>query len=149
MHGEIYMIQIRIIFGAIVSVILYVGWMFILTSVGFIFFTEEVVINGNEIVRSTISINPIFKWLFAGLIPSFFFAGQYIFCNNSTELEEKISYLRDMKITLIGFSLWLVVIIGMSLFQMNINYYMNLGGGYLIIFIIYYRFSTIATSVWK
>lgn len=146
---KVYMKQIRSILGAIVSMILYVGWMFILTSVSFIFFTEEIVINGNEIVRSTISISPIFKWLFAGLIPSFFFAGQYIFCNNSTELEEKISYLRNIKITLIGFSLWLIVIMGMSLFQMNINYYMNLGGGYLTIFIIYYRFSTFTTSVWK
>lgn len=84
--------EIRIILGAIVSMILYVGWMFILASVSFIFFTEEIVINGNEIVRSTISISPIFKWLFAGLFPSFFFAGQYIFCNNSTEPEEKIRY---------------------------------------------------------
>jgi hypothetical protein len=44
-HGESYMRQIKNIFGAIVSLILYVGWMFILISVSFIFFTEEAVIN--------------------------------------------------------------------------------------------------------
>ena len=132
--------QIRIILGGIVSLILSYSWIIILTAVSFIYFTEEVVINGSEIVRSTISISPIYKWLFAGPFPVFFFASQYIFCNNSTELEEKINYLRDIKITLMGFSLWLVVIMGISLFQMNIDYYVNLGGGYLTMLIIYSKF---------
>ena len=70
----------------------------------------------SEVIKSTITINPIFNWLMAGLVPVFFFDGQYILCNNFIEHEEKINYLRDIKITLMGFSLWLVVIMGIFLF---------------------------------
>ncbi len=77
-------------------------------------------------------------WLIVGPYLVYFFASQYILCNNSTEHKEKINYLRDMKITLMGFSLWLVVIMGFFLlFQTNIDYYVNIGGGYLTILIIY------------
>ena len=132
--------QIRIILGGIISLISYFGWIFILTAVSFIFFSGKEVIFGSEVVKSTITINPIFNWLMAGLFPVFFFASQYILCNNFAEYEEKINFLRDIKITLMGFSLWLVVIMGIFLFQMNIDYYMNLGGGYLTILIIYSKF---------
>ncbi|NOR59415.1 MAG: hypothetical protein GQ469_02110 [Methanosarcinales archaeon] len=92
--------QIRIILGGIISIILYFGWILFLTAVSFTFFSEKAVIFGNEVVKSTITINPIFNWLMAGLFLVFFFASQYILCNNSTEHNEKINYLRDMKITL-------------------------------------------------
>ena len=75
--------QIRIILGGIISLISYFGWIFILTAVSFIFFSEKEVIFGSEVVKSTITINPIFNWLMAGLFPVFFFASQYILCNNS------------------------------------------------------------------
>ena len=132
--------QIRIILGGIISIILYFGWILFLTAVSFTFFSEKAVIFGNEVVKNTITINPIFNWLMAGLFLIFFFASQYILCNNSTEHNEKINYLRDMKITLMGFSLWLVVIMGFFLFQMNIDYYVNIGGGYLAILIFYSKF---------
>ncbi|MCK5267847.1 MAG: hypothetical protein KAR07_06755 [Spirochaetes bacterium] len=131
---------LRIILGSILSLILYYGWIIILTVVEFTFFSEKEVIFGTEVVKSTISNNPIFNWLMAGLFLVFFFASQYILCNNSTEHKEKINYLRDMKITLMGFSLWLVVIMGLLLFQINIDYYVNIGGGYLAILIIHSKF---------
>jgi len=132
--------QTRIIFGSIISLILYFGWILFLTAVSFTFFSEKAVIFGNEVVKSTIAINPIFNWLMAGLIFVFFFASQYFLCNNSTEHKEKNNYLRDMKITLMGFSLWLVVIMGLFLFNVNIDYYINIGGGYFAILIIYSKF---------
>lgn len=92
--------QIRIILGGIISLISYFGWIFILTAVSFIFLSEKGVIFGSEVVKSTITINPIFNWLMAGLFPVFFFASQYILCNNFAEYEEKINFLRDIKITL-------------------------------------------------
>ena len=132
--------EIRIIFGGIISMILYFGWILFLTAVSFTFFSEKAVIFGSEVVKSTITLNPIFDWLMAGLFLVFFFASQYILCNNLAEHDEKINYLRDAKITLMGFSLWLVVIMGIFLFQMNIDYYINIGGGYLTILIMYSKF---------
>jgi len=134
--------QRRIILGGIISLILTYSWIvIILIAVSFFYFTEEVVvIGGNEVVLGTVTINPIFDWAMMGPFLVFFFASQYILCNNSIEHKEKINYLRDMKITLMGFSLWLVIIMGLFLFQMNINYYVNIGGGYLAILIIYSKF---------
>ncbi len=117
---------IRIILGSIISLILSFSWIFILTALGFTFFYGK--------------IDSIIMWLIIGPYLVYFFASQYILCNNSTEHKEKINYLRDMKITLMGFSLWLVVIMGFFLFQMNIDYYVNIGGGYLTILIIYSKF---------
>lgn len=131
--------EIRIIFGGIISIILHFCWVLFLTAVSFIFFSERSVIFGSEVVKSTITLNPIFNWLMAGLFLVFFFASQYILCNNLTEHDEKINYLIDAKIILVGFSLWLVVIVGIFLFQMNIDYYVNIGGGYLTIIIVYYK----------
>lgn len=137
--------EIRIILGGIISIILHFGWVLFLTAVSFIFFSEKSVIFGSEVVKSTITLNPIFNWLMAGLFLVFFFVSQYILCNNLTEYDEKINYLRDAKITLMGFSLWLVVIMGFFLFQMNIDYYINLAGGYLTIIIMYSKFHTPST----
>ncbi len=117
---------IRIILGSIISLILSFSWIIILTALGFTFFYGK--------------IDSIIMWLIVGPYLVYFFASQYILCNNSTEHKEKINYLRDMKITLMGFSLWLVVIMGFFLFQMNIDYYVNIGGGYLTILIIYSKF---------
>ncbi|MDW7774757.1 MAG: hypothetical protein SCH39_00285 [Methanosarcinales archaeon] len=134
------MIKIRNIGGAIITLISYYIWIFSLLAVSFYFFSEEELIFGSVVVGSTISSNLIFNWFIAGVLPVFFFAGQYIVCNNSTEREEKINYLRDVKITLLGFLLWLLIIMGFSLFQINIDSRINFGGGYLIILIIYSKF---------
>ena len=43
--------------------ILYFGWILFLTAVSFTFFSEKAVIFGSEVVKSTITLNPIFVYL--------------------------------------------------------------------------------------
>lgn len=126
------------ILGLLVGIILFFIWLYILNSIQYLFFSEKEIIQGNEVVRVRISQQylQVIDWLAVGLLPFFLIAGYYLLYSKTLGDIEKTGVV-EIKSILIGFSLWLLVIVIISLIKINIPYDINLAGGFLIMLITY------------
>lgn len=133
------MIKAEKILGLLFGIILFFVWLYILNSLQYFFFSEKEIIQGNEVVGVRISQQylQVIAWLAIGLLPFFLIAGHYLLYSNTIGGIEKTRDVIEIKSILIGFLVWLVVIAVASLFEINIHFWINVGGGYLSMLIVY------------
>lgn len=129
--------KVQKIFGVLFGIILFIVWVLILNSIVFTFFSEKYFISGNEITKIKDS-GQIFNWLIAGILPLFIILGHYLIYTNPIGGIEKTYDIKMMKIALLGFSIWLLITIIIFFFKINMSYSINMGGGYLTIFVVYF-----------
>lgn len=129
--------KVQKIFGVLFGIILFIVWVLILNSIVFTFFSEKYFISGNEITKIKDS-GQIFNWLIAGVLPLFIILGHYLIYTNPIGGIEKTYDIKMMKIALLGFSIWLLITIIIFFFKINMSYSINMGGGYLTIFVVYF-----------
>lgn len=101
------------------------------------FFSGKNVIGGAEIIGVKLSDHPMILWLTAGVLPFFLIVGHYLLYSNTIGGIEKTHDIMAMKSTLLGFFIWLLVTVITSLFNINISYSINIGGGYLTMLIVF------------
>ncbi|CAG1002938.1 MAG: hypothetical protein OIN86_02580 [Candidatus Methanoperedens sp.] len=131
---------IKAIIGTIFGLILFYIWIFILIKLELIFFSEKTIIFGAEITKVKISsqYQQIASWLTIGLLPFFLIAGHYILYSNVAGGIEKTRDVIAMKSVLIGFFIWLLVTVVITLFKIDLNYRINMAGGFLTMLIVYF-----------
>lgn len=114
---------VRAVIGTIFGLILYYLWIFILIKLQFVFFQEETVIHGTQIIKARIPEQylQITQWLSTGLLPFFLIAGYYLLFSNTTGGIEKTRDIIIIKSILLGFFIWLFVIVISFLLEININ----------------------------
>ncbi|MFZ3384809.1 MAG: hypothetical protein WA144_12875 [Candidatus Methanoperedens sp.] len=124
------------ILGVLFGVILFTAWMVILNSIAFILLSEKNTINGTEITKIR-DFGQIFNWLTVGMLPFFLVVGHYLLYSSTASGMEKISDIIAMKSTLLGFFIWLLIVVLTFLLKINIYFWISIAGGYITIFIMY------------
>jgi len=112
-------IKIEELIGILIGGVFFYIWAFVILIAGF----------GN--------IKYISDWTIAGMLPFFLIAGHYLIAGNTIKKIKKIDDKVSIKSLLVGFFLWLIVTIILSLAKTEANFYVVLAGGYFIMLVIY------------
>lgn len=83
------------------------------------------------------NIEHVVDWAIAGLLPFFLIIGHYLIAGNVIEKNKKIEDKVSIKSNIIGFFMWWLITIMLTLTNTKISYYVVLAGGYITILIIY------------
>lgn len=124
------------ILGCLSGIILFFIWLITLRGITFILFSQKYFVSGTEVIKVEI-LNQVFVWLIAGVLVFFVIFGHYFIYSSGVGGTEKTHDIKMMKSNLIGFFIWLLIVVIISLFQINISNLANITGGYLTILIIY------------
>jgi len=114
--------------GIFLGLLLYGSWIVFLFIFSTIFFVEKDAVTGTEVVR-VIALNQVFDWIMAGPIPLLLTLGHYI----TTRDQKDVDW---MKLSLLGFSIWLAVLGIASLAGLILPFKLNLTGGYSLMLLI-------------
>jgi hypothetical protein len=123
--------------GVLFGVVLFYSWLMFISDIKMLFFSETIVVNGNEMTRAQY-LGQIDQWLGAGLILFFLIFGHYLLYGKDRSRIEKSRDIIGMKSALIGFILWLLIAIITFLSKITIPYSLNIAGGHIIIISIYF-----------
>lgn len=130
--------------GVLFGLLLYYIWTFIILLIQSFFFAEKHIIHGTLVFE--IPNNDVFTWLSVGLLALYLLLGHYIFTKNASDLE-------ILKNLLLGFSVWLGVLVILSLFGFSMSAilqqsfdlrpssstFATVSVGYLVMFAIYLK----------
>ncbi|MDW7728317.1 MAG: hypothetical protein SCH70_14665 [Candidatus Methanoperedens sp.] len=128
--------KIKEIFGVLFGVLLFIAWIVILNSMAFILLSEKNIINGTEVTKIR-DLGQIFNWIKAGVLPFFLVAGHYLLYSSTADSMEKINDIIAIKSTLLGFSVWLLIVVITFLLKTNISFWISTAGGYFTMVIIF------------
>lgn len=128
--------KVQELFGILFGVILFFIWLFILTVIEYMLFSEKTIIQGTEITKITIS-GQVIEWLHVGVILFFIIVGHYLLYSKNVGGIEKNQDIIAMKSNLLGFLIWLFVSVITYILQIRIPYLINIGGGYFTIIFLY------------
>ncbi len=126
----------------ILGVLLFIVWIVILNGIAFIFLSEKNTINGTEITKIK-DLGQIFSWLTAGMLLFFLVIGHYLLYSSTVGGMEKTSDIIAMKSTLLGFFIWLLIVVLIYLLKINIPFWISVAGGYFTILIIFFLIKTL------
>jgi len=119
--------QAKHILGVFLGLLLFFLWIFLLFVIATSFLAEAETIHSTEIVRINTS-NQIFIWIMAGPLPFFIILGHYFISGEQKDLKQ-------LKFSLIGFSIWLIALIIALLAGINLSPKAAIGGGYIVMFL--------------
>ena len=125
--------------GVLLGTGIFFTWLFLLINVEFIFFSEKELIHGAEVTRVNIPVQylPIPRWFSFGPLPFFLVAGHYLLYSNNIGGIEKIRDVMAMKSILMGFFIWLLVTVIISLLNIDISFKIILSGGFITMIVVY------------
>ena len=131
---------IEAIIGTSVGIALYFIWLYLLTKIEFILFSEKELVNGIEVVGVHFQKQyvPIYSWITFGVFPLFLVLGQYLLYGRTEGESEKKNEIMAMKSIIIGYFIWLPVTLIISLFAINIPYRIYIMAGFLTMIIVYF-----------
>jgi hypothetical protein len=119
--------------GIIIGLVLWYLWAFVNMAMS----TKNIATI--TIIDRTTSLHflPIHSWIFAG--PAIFFISlcQYLVSHSVIDEKKKTEDIISIKSNLIGFFLWLILLIFAYLLNIQINSYISQIGGFLTILLIY------------
>jgi hypothetical protein len=124
------------IIGVLFGILLFIAWIIILNFIAFILFSDKNIINGSEITKIR-DMGQIFYWLTAGVLPFFLVVGHYLLYSSTADSMDKINDMIAIKSTLLGFSVWLLIIAISFLLKINVSFWISTAGGYFTIVIIF------------
>jgi len=131
---------IEAIIGTSVGIALFFIWLYLLTIIEFILFSEKELVNGIEVigVHFPKQYVPIYSWITFGVFPLFLVVGQYLLYGRTEGESEKKNEIMAMKSIIIGYFIWLPVTLIISLLAINIPYRIYIMAGFLTMIIVYF-----------
>lgn len=128
------------IIGTSVGIALFFIWLYLLTKIEFILFSEKELVNGIEVVGVHFPKQyvPIYSWITFGVFPLFLVVGQYLLYGRTEGESEKKNEIMAMKSIIIGYFIWLPVTLIISLLAINIPYRIYIMAGFLTMIIVYF-----------
>lgn len=128
------------IIGTSVGIALFFIWLYLLTKIEFILFSEKELVNGIEVVGVHFQKQyvPIYSWITFGVFPLFLVVGQYLLYGRTEGESEKKKEIMAMKSIIIGYFIWLPVTLIISLLAINIPYRIYIMAGFLTMIIVYF-----------
>jgi len=98
--------------GVLFGLLLYYIWIFMILLIQSFFFAKKYAIHGTSVLK--IPPNDVFVWLSDGLLVFYLVLGHYIFTNKASD----VKVLRSL---LLGFGVWLSVLVILSLFGFSMS----------------------------
>ncbi len=92
------------------------------------------------IITMSVEINvshEIAAWVFMGVLILFLITGHYSLSRNVINEKQRVEDLAGIKSNLIGYFLWLILLISAYLLKIEISSNISLAGGYVITLLIY------------
>ena len=131
---------IRVIIGTSFGFVLYFIFLYLITNIEFILFSEKELVNGIEVVGVHFPKQyvPIYSWITFGVFPLFLVVGQYLLYGRTEGESEKKNEIMAMKSIIIGYFIWLPVTLIISLLAINIPYRIYIIAGFLTMIIVYF-----------
>lgn len=131
---------IRVIIGTSFGFVLYFIFLYLITNIEFILFSEKELVNGIEVVGVHFPKQyvPIYSWITFGVFPLFLVVGQYLLYGRTEGESEKKNEIMAMKSIIIGYFIWLPVTLIISLLAINIPYRIYIMAGFLTMIIVYF-----------
>ncbi len=120
--------QANQIMGVFLGILLFFLRIFLLFTIATHFLAEAEIIHGTEIAKIDTS-NQIFIWIMAGSLPIFIILGHYIIAKERNDLKQ-------LRLSLMGFSIWLIALIVMLLVGLNESPEGAIIGGYIVILLV-------------
>lgn len=123
--------------GVFLGLFCYYAYIFSLSKIKFLFFSQADTGNPNLIVVAQ-NWGPVDYWLDAGLLPVFIVAGIYILNKANIDSSEECRYISFLKSALIGFFLYIPLTIIAYVSGINLSDKVTLTAGYVLVSIIYF-----------
>lgn len=120
---KIFKAKLEEIIGLLIGLVFWYLWLFVVITMSF-----EI----NFYAQTQISI-----WVSIGLLILFMFIGHYIVSSGVIDEKKRIEDIVIIKSNLIGYFLWLILMIFAYLLNIEVSSNASLAGGYIAIFLIY------------
>ena len=127
---------IKEILGVVFGILLFCVSLIVLRIITFIFFSEKYTINGTVVTKVKVP-DIIYEWIVLALLIFLIIFGHYLIYSRTESDIEKTRDIKIMKATLMGFSIWLIIIIVTYFLKINISHSINIGRGLITIFFVY------------
>ncbi len=120
---KIFRAKLEEIIGILVGVVVWYFWVFVVITMSF-----EV---------NFYSQNQIITWIFMGVLVLFIITGHYIASSGVINEKKKVEDILGIKSNLIGYFLWLILMIFAYILNIEVSSNASLAGGYITIFLVY------------
>ncbi|MGB9928419.1 MAG: hypothetical protein ACPK85_08445 [Methanosarcina sp.] len=106
-------------------------------GVGFWYLCLFLVVTASGGMNISSSSDQIINWIFTGLFILFMILGHYIFSSDIIDEKNRIEDIVGIKSNLIGYFLWLILMVFAYLLNIEISSNASIIGGYTTIFLIF------------